>query len=174
MDHSKIPTDEDFDGMLDEVDSIVDFLRQHHKEARRRAKHTGKDGYPTRSMPESSVSSGRHSDPTADLVASLAGGKLDDENDGQATPDEWRIPADPITVSVNNMGRELMDGRNRLRGAAGSLRTALPGKIPDPVMEQCVTCWVNKRVAKRWIMETSQCGACYERARRRQPARFVG
>ena len=111
MDHSRIPTDEDFDSMLSEVIMLAQYLGQHHEEARRRAKNAAvKDGYPARSMPESEIHGGRMSDPTADYVVSLAGGS-------GSSPDEWKTPYDPIKVAVNNMGRELYDARNRLRGA---------------------------------------------------------
>jgi hypothetical protein len=156
--------------MLDEMDDLLTFLRKNHSVARARAKLPVKDGYPTRSMPESDIAGGRTGDPTADYVVSLAGGKLD--NQGMALDDDsWKGPHDPIGAFVSNMNREAMDARNRLRSSAGACRKALPLPVQDPAREQCVTCGVTKSIAGKWIPSTAQCGNCYERSRRRSPVK---
>lgn len=172
VDHSRIPTDRDFVSMLDEIEDLLKFIRQHAAAARGRAKAAVKDGYPTRSMPESDIAGGRTGDPTADFVVALAGGRVD-EDDEALGPDTWRGPFDPIGNAVRNLDREVLDARNRLRGAASSLRQAMPARIPDPVREECVSCGVSKAVAtkhgsspKGWVVGEGRCSPCSARLRR--------
>ena len=173
VDHSRTPTDRDFTDMLDELQELLDFLRKNHTVARARAKLAVRDGYPTRSMPESDIAGGRTGDPTADYVISMAGGRVD-ENDMAESDDTWRGPFDPIGNAVRNVNRETTDARNRLRSAAGSLRSALPPtNVPDPVREQCITCGMSKAVAtkngqnpKGWVVSEGRDKSCSDRVRR--------
>lgn len=166
-------TDVDFEAMLDEIQDLVSYLRKNHRAARARAKMPVRDGYPTRSMPDSSIAAGRFGDPTGDFVTSLAGGKVDDE--GMAVDDDsWRGPHDPIGALVRNMNREVEDARNRLRGAGGALRSALPpSNLPDPAREQCVSCGTSKDVAtehgrkpRGWVASEARCESCSRRVKR--------
>ena len=173
VDHSRTPTDRDFSDMLDEMQGLLDYLRKGHSIARARAKLPVKDGYPTRSMPESDITAGRTGDPTADYVVALAGGRVD-ENDMAEGDDTWRGPYDPVGNAVRNLNRETTDARNRLRSAAGSLRSALPqSNVPDPVREQCVTCGMSKAIAtkngenpKGWVVSEGRDKACSDRLKR--------
>lgn len=174
MDHDHTKTsDADFQKWLDEMDALLDFLFEHHQEARSRSKLSVKDGYPTQSMPESDIPGGRMGDPTADYVIGIAGGRVNE--DGSTTKDHWKPPSDPIKTHVTRMSTELLDARNRLRGAESACRSALPSTIPDPVREQCIKCFMSKAVAtkrgkqpKGWVPSTSMCASCHRRTERQK------
>jgi hypothetical protein len=173
-DGSKIPTDQDFNAMLDEMTELLWFLRKNHSAARARAKLPVRDGYPTRSMPESDIAGGRTADPTADYVASLAGGKYDSSTEMAVSDDHWKDPADPIANHIRNMNREAFDARNRLRSASASLRSAMPQLIKvDQPREQCVSCGVPKSIATQhgknprgWVEVEARCDGCSRRLKR--------
>lgn len=158
MDHSKIPNEDDWERMLDELDDHVAQLRKHSKVARARAKEKVRDGYPTRSMPDGG-SGGGSGDPTADHVIRTAGGTDDDK-------DTWRGAYDPIGQSVRRMIAETTDARNRLRGATANMARALPVTIPDVPREVCASCGVPKHIAKGWAKAEGRCEACSSRIKR--------
>jgi hypothetical protein len=164
------PTGRQWDELLAEVASLVDDLKQHSRIARARSTERIIDGYPTSSMPESSIASGRLADPTVQTVEKLAGGKLTIHHDGSetTTPDHWKGPKDPIAQAIRNMESEALDARNRLRGAVASLRKALPAHSPDRPREQCVSCGTPRDIAgeKDWNQAEASCGACVRRKRR--------
>ncbi len=173
-------SDRDIEDWLAEIESLTAYVGEHFKAARARARLAIRDGYPARSMPESSVAGGRMSDPTADFVTSKAGGKMDENDPDMAvSDDEWREQGDVIQAKVSQMIRELEDGRNRIRGAAASLRGALPhDKIPDPVMDQCRICFVAKSTVtkhgekpKLFINDRMLCASCSRREDRAEARR---
>lgn len=150
---------------LTECSELIAQLAEHGDTARARAKLAVKDGYPTRSMPESDIASGRMGDPTAEYVIGLAGGRKPDDRD------TWTGPKDPIGNAVRGMEREVTDARNRLRTAVSKLKDALPAKtVPDPIREQCVSCGVLKAIVtkhgkkpKEWVVADARCRACSTR-----------
>lgn len=177
MDRAKT-TDEDFERWLDECASLISYAREHHHKARLRAKMTDdRDGYPARSMPESSVAGGRMSDPTADLVASLAGGKITSDHLGEIlTDDTWEPPKNWAQGKVNSMNWKAEDARNRLREVCGAIREVLPEAVPDPIHEQCSSCFVSKDVVteygrkpKRWVVGNGRCKSCDDRLKKHTP-----
>lgn len=168
-DSGQSPTDEDWREDLTECSELLSQLMQHGDVARRRARDSVRDGYPTRSMPESDITSGRAGDPTADYVIANAGGRM---VDGENTRDTWPGPRDPIGQKVRRMESEVLDARNRLRSAVSALRETLPAVVADPMREECITCGVAKVIAtkhgkkpKEWVAADSRCRTCSKRLR---------
>lgn len=158
MDHARIPNDDDWTRMLDELEDHVAFLRKHGPTVRARAKGE-RSPYRSRSMPDGG-SGGSKSDPTADYVVRLAGGQDDDDRDN------WRGGHDEVGNNARNMWREATDARNRLRGSTAAARRALPVTIPDVPREVCVSCGVPKHIAGRWVVAEGRCGSCSTRIKR--------
>lgn len=153
---------------------LIDQLTEYGEVARKRSKFEVKDAYPGRSMPESDISSGRMSDPTADYVIGLAGGKYNEYTE-EATGDTWKPPKDPIKQKIRGMEREVADARNRLQTAMSHLRDAMPASIPEPIREMCVTCGASKAVVtrrgkkpKEWVKSEARCATCSRRLRDRK------
>jgi hypothetical protein len=158
--------------MLAELRELVATLESHSRAVRARSKDEVIDGYPTKSLPESSIASGRLADPTAATVERLAGGKFDETEEGVVTtPDHWKGPPDPVGTSVNRMHSETVDARNRLWFAVAAMRSALPPHRVEKVAEVCVSCGTNKAIAGDWVVTEGKCGSCSRRHRRhREPA----
>lgn len=150
---------------------LIAQITEYAEPARKRAKFDVKDAYPGRSMPESDISSGRTSDPTADYVAGLAGGTYDEYTE-ETTADTWQPPKDPIKQKIRGMEREVKDARARLETALDYLQQATPTRIPEVVREVCATCGASKAVAtkygkkpKEWVKSEGRCATCSRRLR---------
>lgn len=117
--------------IIDEIEWYVGQLRASGPKAIERVRHglaAGNDGYPTNSLPESSISGGRGGDPTGRAVIARAGGRDAESGDSSTTRDTWRGPRDPVAAAVSNMRRETTDALARLHGAVASMTTALQSK----------------------------------------------
>lgn len=164
VDHSRVPTDDDWARLCDELEDHVAFLRTHGPTVRARAKGATSP-YPARSPGANAVSGGSiggmggSSDPTADQVVRLAGG--DDDK-----ADTWQGTRDPVALDARAMVRAATDARNQLRGATAAARRALPVKVADAPREVCVTCGTPKHIAKGWVQSEGRCGACSRRLSR--------
>lgn len=125
--------------LISQLGAILDLLAKHGPEAfLRAASSVGgiDDGYPSRSMPESSIAGGRMGDPTGTTVVRHAGGncreckgrgfffalaltKLPCRRCGGSgcAPDTWQTPTDPIGAAVEKMQLEVADALARLATA---------------------------------------------------------
>jgi hypothetical protein len=113
--------------LLSECSFIVKLLEEHAPKAIARNYNAASaqwDSYPSSSLPDSSIASGRHGDPVLTTVVRHAGGKdsgIGDSNapnlDSETTEDTWKDRYDPIRVAVNRMLSESRDASNRIATA---------------------------------------------------------
>ena len=169
-----IPTDRQWQSTLDEIESLMATLRDLSGVARWRARQPIRDGYPTQSMPESSIASGRMGDPTLRHVEVMAGGRSVADGDRENSDDHWKGPRDPVALSARNMEQRVLRAVECLRGAAGAARDACPTNLPAKGRECCAGCGTPKYVAtsngerpREWMVEEAKCRTCVERERRR-------
>lgn len=131
-DSSHRATHEQWLDLLSEVAHLVSLLEGNGERALARiadANAPAWDAYPTSSLPESSITSGRMHRPVENTVVRHAGGldyedprdlaKIESlESKGiNPTTDAWADRFDPIGVAVNRMQAEVFDACNRLATA---------------------------------------------------------
>ena len=168
-----IPSDRQWVTLLDELDTLLTDLRSYSGVARWRARQPIRDGYPTQSMPDSSIASGRMGDPTLKHVEVMAGGKSKEDGDRENTDDHWKGPKDPVAASTRHMEDRALKAVDLLRGAVGAARDAVPTNLPEKGRECCATCGVPKFIVtnygekpKAWEAGLAKCHTCAERGRR--------
>jgi hypothetical protein len=168
-----IPSDRQWQSLIEEAESLLADLRSLSGVARWRARQPIRDGYPTQSMPESSIASGRMGDPTLRHVEVMAGGRSVADGDRENSDDHWKGPKDPVALSARHMEDRALKAVESLRGAVGAARDAVPKTLPEKGRECCSTCGVPKFIVtnygekpKAWATEEGKCRTCADRIKR--------
>lgn len=167
----KKPDDRQWDLLLDELIFLTGALRKLSPTARERAREPMIDGYPTRSMPESSIAAGRQGDPTVWSVQALAGGRDRADGDQETRPDHWLGPKDPVFEDVGRMEDFATRALPLLRGAVAAAERAQPPRgVQLPDRERCAACGVLKTIVTaygerpgEWNQGEGKCATCVRR-----------